>query len=77
MKVTLKAARTNAGMTQQQVAERLNIHTNTFIRWEKEPGKIDGYRQAQIVDLLSTEIENIEWTKTTAKEKQSGNRKED
>lgn len=34
-KLTLKAARVNAGLTQQQVAEQTGIARSTLIRWEK------------------------------------------
>lgn len=35
MAITMKAARTNAGLTQQQAAERLGVNKVTLINWEK------------------------------------------
>lgn len=34
MKITLKAARVNAGFTQDQVKEKLGYSRNTIHRWE-------------------------------------------
>ena len=34
MKLTLKAARVNAGLTQQQVTDRTGIARSTLTRWE-------------------------------------------
>ena len=36
--ITLAAARVNAGMTQEDVAKRLNLSKTTIVNWEK--GKI-------------------------------------
>lgn len=35
MKLTLKAARINAGFTQQQAAEQLNVSKDTVSNWER------------------------------------------
>lgn len=39
LKVTLAAARKNAGYTQKEVAEKLNVSNRTVLAWEK--GEID------------------------------------
>ena len=36
MKVTIKAARVNAGMTQDQACKAINIAKSTLISWEQE-----------------------------------------
>lgn len=33
----IKAERARSGMSQQEVAEKLNIATRTYIRWEQNP----------------------------------------
>lgn len=33
--ITLEAARVNAGLTQQMLAEKLNVTKNTIANWEK------------------------------------------
>lgn len=35
IQITLAAARVNAGMTQDQVAERMHVSKQTIINWEK------------------------------------------
>lgn len=38
LKIKLAAARVNAGMTQQDVADKMHVSKNTIINWEK--GKV-------------------------------------
>lgn len=38
-KITLAAARVNAGMTQSEVAAKMHVSKNTIVNWEK--GKIE------------------------------------
>ena len=35
MKITLKAARVNAGLTQEEAAERCHVSVQSLIKWEK------------------------------------------
>lgn len=39
VKLTLKAARVNAGLTQKQLANLMGISESTMIKWEKSNGK--------------------------------------
>lgn len=39
IKLTLKAARVNAGLTQKQLAKLMGISEVTMIKWEKSNGK--------------------------------------
>lgn len=39
-KITLKAARVNAGLTQSEAAEKLGISQRQLLVWEKHPGII-------------------------------------
>lgn len=36
MKITLRAARVNAGMTQKEVAKKMGISNNTIVHWEND-----------------------------------------
>lgn len=36
MKITIKALRVNAGLTQQQAAQRLRVSRETIQKWESE-----------------------------------------
>lgn len=39
IKLTLKAARVNAGLTQKQLASLMGISESTMIKWEKSNGR--------------------------------------
>ena len=39
IKLTLKAARVNAGLTKKQLASLMGISESTMIKWEKSNGK--------------------------------------
>ena len=39
IKLTLKAVRVNAGLTQKQLASLMGISESTMIKWEKSNGK--------------------------------------
>ena len=43
-KISLRAARVNASLTQTEAARRLGIGVNTLIKWEKDPGSIPANR---------------------------------
>ena len=36
-RMTLKAARVNAGMTQEDLAEAIGVHRQTVAKWEENP----------------------------------------
>lgn len=59
LKITLEAARVNAGMTQKQVAEKLGKTVQTIVAWEKEPYKISIKTAYELADLYSTDINNL------------------
>lgn len=40
LKITLKAARVNAGLTQKEAAELLGVHFLTVAKYEKDSSKI-------------------------------------
>ena len=40
MKLSLKQARVGAGLTQEQMAERLGVTNITYLTYEKEPKKM-------------------------------------
>ena len=48
LKITLKAARVNAGLTLEEAAKTLGISRSTLISWEKHPEKINALYQSKI-----------------------------
>lgn len=39
-KITLEAARINAGLTLDEAAEKIGVHKNTIINWERDSSNI-------------------------------------
>ena len=61
MRVTLKAARINRGLTQEEVAKELNVTKKTVGSWEmgKTMPKID--KIEQLCSLLGCRYDDIAW----------------
>jgi transcriptional regulator with XRE-family HTH domain len=59
VKVTLKAARVNAGFTQTQVAERLGISVSTLANWEKSIHFPDAVQIEAICALYDISYDNL------------------
>lgn len=59
MKISLAAARVNAGMTQGEVAKALNVTPNTIVNWEKGRSE-PSIEQARIMgDLFKMPLDGI------------------
>ena len=43
MQITLKAARTNASLTQKEAAERIGVTVDTIGNWERGVSQTKGY----------------------------------
>lgn len=59
IKISLAAARINANLTQQEVAERMKVSKSTVINWEKGKSSLkpsDLYYLSRIYDIP---VENI------------------
>lgn len=50
-RITIKAARVNAGLTQEAAAKRLGISQDTLAKYEKESGKMSLEMFNKISDL--------------------------
>lgn len=58
-KITLEAARVNAGFTQKQVAQRLGITKETISRWEKGKTSPKADMFLCLINLYGVPIEMI------------------
>lgn len=58
-KITLTAARVNAGFTLAEVAERINKSKGTIIAWEKGKTSIDVHNFKELCDLYNVPMEFI------------------
>lgn len=58
-KITLKAARVNAGLTVKDAAKSIGIAASTLISWEKHPEKINALYQSKISEVYKISTDNI------------------
>ena len=58
-KISLEAARRNAGLTQSQVAKKIGVTKETVLRWEKNPEKALLGKIKKLCDLYKCSINNI------------------
>ncbi len=59
LKITLKAARVNAGMTQTQVAEKVGVIKETILNWENGKTKIKTFQLMALCQLYGISVDNI------------------
>lgn len=58
-KITLEAARVNAGKTQRDMAKLLDIAVQTYVKLEKKPSKITYEQGKKISDFLNVPQKHI------------------
>ena len=59
VKITLKAARVNAGLTQKDVAERLGISNKTLCSWENGITTPNVHQVQSLCDLYGVSYDNL------------------
>ena len=59
MKITLRAARVNAGLTQQEAGKRIGVDRGTIIRWERGDTRPKADRLEALCALYQIPIEHI------------------
>lgn len=62
MAIHLKAARVNAGLTQEEVAERLGKSKNTIVNYELYRSKPDIETAQKLAELYGMSVDNIIWS---------------
>lgn len=72
LKISLKAARINAGLTQEAVAAMLKKSKVTIINWEKGKTSIDKGNFDALCRLYSVDEDNIFLPSNATKSKQKG-----
>ena len=63
MQITLKAARVNAGLTQEQVQQTTGVARSTLRRWEQGKTFPKANELATLCDLYGVEIGQIKLSK--------------
>lgn len=59
MKLTVKQARLLAGLTQKEVSEKLKVHVQTYMKWEKNPECMSIGTAKQFSEIVGRNFEDI------------------
>lgn len=59
LRISLKAARVNAGLTIVQASKEFSISPTTLIKWEKDPGNLTPNQQRLIEQVYKFPTDNI------------------
>lgn len=62
MAIHLKAARVNAGLTQEEVAEKLGKSKTTIVNYELYRSKPDIETAQKLAELYGMSVDNIIWS---------------
>lgn len=61
MRISIKAARVNKGMTQKEAASRLDVDKKTLASWEKHKTMPSADKVSMICNLYEISYDNIRW----------------
>ena len=59
MKITLKAARVNAGYSLSQAAEMMEVDPSTICRWERNGSKIPAVSCLKLCEAYGVDIKDL------------------
>ncbi len=59
LKISIKAARVNSGLTLLEAAEKLNVGKDRLMKWEKNPGLINGIYMEKIANTYNIPLDNL------------------
>lgn len=59
MKVTIKAMRVNAGLTQHEAAKALGVTSKTLVGWERHKRFPNAQQLANMADLYNCELSDF------------------
>lgn len=59
MKVTLKAARTNVGLTQQEAADKIGVTVDTMSNWERAKSFPNALQIRRIEEVYGVSYDNL------------------
>lgn len=63
MKLTLKQWRGAREISQKEMSERLNVHINTYQKWEEDPSKIKMIIAQEIAKIFEVSLNDIDFNK--------------
>lgn len=59
MRITLKAARINAGLSQEEVAKKLGVCRQTIIKWERDTGRLNFEKLQSLCRVYGVDVNDI------------------
>lgn len=59
MQITMKQARVGADMTQQQVADRMGVHVQTYQRMEQNPQDVTIKQGKRFSEIVGCNFEDV------------------
>lgn len=65
MELTLRQWRKAREISQEKMADLLNVHVNTYQNWEENPGKISIEKAKMITKILNVSMSNIIFEKSS------------
>jgi len=66
MALTIRQWRRAKELTQEQMANKLNIHVNTYMNWEEAPEKISIGKAVEIAGIFGVSLDEIVFRKEGA-----------
>ena len=57
--ITIKSARVNSGLTQDEASFALNIDKSTLVRWEKDSSSIPADKLKLMIDLYGIPFDHL------------------
>lgn len=58
-RISLRSARMMRGITQAEMAEKLDVHRNTYVNWEEHPEDISMKNARRICEILDLTADDI------------------
>ena len=65
IRITMKAARVNAGLTMDEASKALNVSKTTLLNWEKGYSMPDADKAVDLSKLYRLPLDNIIFCKTS------------
>lgn len=59
LRISLKAARVNAGLTQKESSEKFGVSQNLMIRWERDPSTMPAVYVRMIPEVYGLSVDHI------------------
>lgn len=59
LRITLAAARVNAGMNQKEAAQRMGVSSNTILSWEKGTSPIKAMQLQKLCGIYGLTMDDI------------------